>query len=323
MRTISSRDVSARESLLLRGSSAADAVPYQRTGDGAPWGRRTRDQRAGAPPVVPAPAAPVDPLPAAGAPVATAAVTAAVDAAVGRSQPADPPAAPPVGARLPLTADPAQARPWAPAHTPVDTVAQQTAARTGPRLGEVYAEQLARLREEARREGWAAGHAEGLVAAEQVVADAERAAEERLADVQARWERRLASATAAMGAAVERLDATAAPVVGELRDHVLDAVVTLVGDLLGRELATADAAGLDALRRALTLCPADVPVVVRLHPDDLTEVPPAALADLPPSVRVVGDPDVERAGALAEAGTLRVDAQLGAALERVRSVLRS
>jgi flagellar assembly protein FliH len=193
----------------------------------------------------------------------------------------------------------------------------------GLRLGEVYAEQLARLREEARREGWAAGHAEGLVAAEQVVAAAERSAEERLAAVQIRWERRLASATAAMGAAVERLDATASPVVDELRDSILDTVLVLVGDLLGRELAMASSPGLDALQRALTLCPSDVPVIVRLHPDDLAEVPPDALAQLPPAVTVVGDDAVERAGALAEAGTQRVDAQLGAALARVRQVLRS
>jgi flagellar assembly protein FliH len=193
----------------------------------------------------------------------------------------------------------------------------------GLRLGEVYAEQLARLREEARREGWAAGHAEGLVAAEQVVAAAERSAEERLAAVQIRWERRLASATAAMGAAVERLDATASPVVDELRDSILDTVLVLVGDLLGRELAMASSPGLDALQRALTLCPSDVPVIVRLHPDDLAEVPPEALAQLPGSVTVVADDAVERAGALAEAGTQRVDAQLGAALERVRQVLRS
>jgi flagellar assembly protein FliH len=113
----------------------------------------------------------------------------------------------------------------------------------GMRLGEVYAEQLARLREEARRVGWAAGHAEGLVAADTVVAAAERAAEERLADVQARWERRLASATAAMGAAVERLDSAATPVVDELRDSILDAVLILVGDLLGRELAMAPPPG--------------------------------------------------------------------------------
>jgi flagellar assembly protein FliH len=191
------------------------------------------------------------------------------------------------------------------------------------RLGDVYADQLARLREEARRAGWAAGHAEGLVAAEQVVAAAERAAEERLAAVQVRWERRLASATAAMGAAAERLDATAAPVVDELRDSILDSVIVLVGDLLGRELAMASAPGLDALQRALTLCPDDVPVVVRLHPDDLAEVPAEALDGLPESVTVRGDDTVERAGALAEAGTQRVDAQLSAALERVRQVLRS
>jgi flagellar assembly protein FliH len=156
-----------------------------------------------------------------------------------------------------------------------------------------------------------------------VVAAAERAAEERLAAVQARWERRLASATAAVGAAVEQLEATASPVVDELRDSILDAVLVLVGDLLGREVAMGASPGLDALQRALTLCPTDVPVVVRLHPDDLTEVPPEALAGLPPSVSVLGDDAVERAGAVAEAGTQRVDAQLGAALERVRAVLRS
>src|SRR3712207_6981943 len=44
----------------------------------------------------------------------------------------------------------------------------------------------------------------------------------------------------------------------------------------------------------LTLCPADAPTVVRLHPDDLAELPPEALAELPDTVRVVGDLSVER-----------------------------
>ena len=293
MRTISSPERrEPRETLLLRGSSAAEAVPYQRAGAGAPtWGRRSgrrSEQPVGAvppvPPPAPAPRAPV----AAPVPPARRSTDAGVVLDVGTTR-----------------GDAGAAGP------------------TGRRLGDVYAEQLERLREEARREGWAAGHAEGLVAAEQVVTAAERAAEERLAAVQIRWERRLASATAAMGAAVERLDATAAPVVVDLRDSVLDAVVLLVGDLLGREVATADANGLDALRRALTLCPTDVPVVVRLHPDDLAEVPPEALTQLPAAVTVVGDDAVERAGALAEAGSIRVDAQLTSALERVLEVLRS
>ena len=192
------------------------------------------------------------------------------------------------------------------------------------RLGDVYAEELARLREQAHAEGFAAGYAEGLAAAEQVVAEAERAAAERLAEVQARWERRLASATAALGAAVRtagrgrRAGGRRGP-----RDSVL-------GSGHSRWWRTCSAAswrsptdpGLDAVRRALTLCPADAPVVVRLHPDDLAEIPAEALAELPDTVRVVGDPRVERAGAVAETGSQRIDAQLGAALERVQAVLR-
>ena len=289
---------SSRETLLLRGASAADAVPYQRAAPGAPaWGRRSgpRTDLDGARPAVepvPAPRSESPVAPVAGGPLAPA---------------------PRVTAPITVTPGPDSSAARADA---------ASTARVGLRLGEVYAEQLARLREEARRAGWAAGHAEGLVASERVVRAAEEAAEERIAAVQARWERRLASATAALGAAVERLDATAAPVVDSLRDDVLDMVVLLVGDLLGREVTLADSAGMDAVRRALTLCPTDGPVRVRLHPDDLAEIPAEALAGLPESVTVLGDDSVERAGALAEAGTQRVDAQLSAALERVREVLR-
>src|SRR3954469_12400283 len=194
---------------------------------------------------------------------------------------------------------------------------------TAFRLGDVYAEELARLREHARAEGFAAGHAEGMRAAAEVVAETERAAAERLADVQARWERRVASATAALGAAVTRFDEAALPVADEVRETIIGMVLTLVEDLLGRELALADSPVLDAVRRALALVPADAPAVVRVHPDDLGEIPADALADLPDSIRVVGDPDVERAGAVAETGPRRIDAQLMAALERVQAVLSS
>ena len=60
-----------------------------------------------------------------------------------------------------------------------------------------------------------------------------------------------------------------------------------------------------------------------MHPDDLAEIPAEALAELPDTVRVVGDTTVERAGALAETGPRRIDAQLMAALERVQAVLTS
>jgi flagellar assembly protein FliH len=191
------------------------------------------------------------------------------------------------------------------------------------RLGDVYAEELARLREHARAEGFTAGHAEGMATAAGVIAETERAAAERLTEVQARWERRIASATAALGAAVTRFDEASLPLAEEVRETILGTVLTLVEDLVGRELALAEDPVLDAVRRALALVPADAPTVVRVHPDDLAEIPAEAIAGLPDSVRVVADPDVERAGAVAETGARRIDAQLGAALERVQAVLSS
>ena len=284
----SSRDDSlasrpARESVLLRGASAAVA---------APWNRAVR----------PAPSAtPYSSVVLTGAPQPEQLQRPVVPAP--RSEPDVPPVVEVV-------------------EPPVYTGPERRRS-SGVRLGEVYAEQLEALREQARRDGWAAGHAEGVVAAEQVVAAAERAAEQRLAEAQARWERRLASATAAMSAAADRLVEVTAPATDELRDSILDAVVQLVQELLGREVALAATPGMDALRRALTLSPTDVPVVVRLHPDDLAEISPADLAGVPASVSVVADPAVERAGAVAQAGSRRVDAQLGAALARALEVLRS
>jgi flagellar assembly protein FliH len=206
---------------------------------------------------------------------------------------------------------------------PGTTAVREAAGATGPgfRLGDVYAAELTRLRQQAHAEGYAAGHAEGVRAAASVVADAERAAATRLAEAQARWDRRLASATAALAAAAAQLEAATVPVAEEVRESIVAAVLTLVEDLLGREVALADSPALDAVRRALTLCPTDAPVVLRLHPDDLAEVPAGALAELPDAVRVVADPRIERAGAVAETGPRRIDAQLGAALQRVRAVL--
>src|SRR5215218_4302237 len=164
-----------------------------------------------------------------------------------------------------------------------------TGGGTSFRLGDVYAEELDRLRQHAHAEGFAAGHAEGMEAAAAVVAETERAAAERLADVQARWERRVASATAALGAAAARFDEASVPVADEVRETIIGMVLTLIEDLLGRELALADSPVLDAVRRALALVPADSPVVVRVHPDDLAEIPAEALAELPDTVRIVGD----------------------------------
>ena len=102
---------------------------------------------------------------------------------------------------------------------------------------------------------------------------------------------------------------------------LLRTALTLVEEVFARELAVVRRPGIDALRRALALSPADGPTVVRLHPDDLERIPAAVLEQVPDTVRVVGDDTVERAGAIAETGVCRVDAQLGPAMDRVRAVL--
>jgi flagellar assembly protein FliH len=274
---------SSREGVLLRGGAAKQATPYR---DAVP---APRD----APVAQPAPSQPV-----------TSQLVAALREAPGQQQ--APAATEAADRRMTIRRA---------ADMPVP------GNRQSFRLGDVYAEELARLRAQAHAEGFAAGHADGLTAATAVVAEAERAAAERLSDVQARWERRLASATAALGAAVTRLDEAAAPVAEDVRETIIGATLTLVEDLLGRELALADSPVLDAVRRALTLCPADAPALVRVHPDDLAEIAPDALAGLPDTVRVVGDAQVERAGAVAETGVRRIDAQISTALERVQAVL--
>ncbi|MGY1723149.1 FliH/SctL family protein [Blastococcus sp. SYSU DS0533] len=277
-----------REGAVLRGGSAALARPYREVM--AEHGAGTRVAA-----VVPAARSAGSPLPAA--------------------PPAVPPA--PRSPAVPAHPSPVERR------TTVRRAEDQPVAGSKPsfRLGDVYAEELARLRAQARTEGFAAGHAEGLLAAESVVAEAEREARERLAEVQARWERRLVSATAALGVAARQLEEHARPVADDIRDSIVGTALTLVEDLLGRELALATDPVMDAVRRALTFCPTDAPAVVRLHPDDLAEVPDEALAGLPDSVRVVADPSVERAGAVAESGPRRIDAQLGTALARVQEVL--
>src|SRR3954452_18825060 len=96
-----------RESLLLRGASAADAVPYQRAGDQLPWGRRRSDRPAAPPPAAPPPVQPD----------AEATVAAAAQAGRGRTTAA--PAAEPRPA----------ARPWVLPESANDDVTPST--RTG------------------------------------------------------------------------------------------------------------------------------------------------------------------------------------------------
>ncbi|MEX2658093.1 MAG: FliH/SctL family protein [Acidimicrobiales bacterium] len=167
---------------------------------------------------------------------------------------------------------------------------------------------------EAQAAGHAAGRAEGYDAGRlEALADA-AVARAALADAGA-------AALAALERASAELAAREARSLADVEHAVLACAFELATAVVGRELALASDPGRDALRRALVLAPERESVTAHLHPDDVallgdpTELSPGR------EVTVVADPAVERGGCVLEAGPCRIDAQLGAALARVKAVL--
>ena len=164
----------------------------------------------------------------------------------------------------------------------------------------------------AHAEGFAAGHAEGMAAAAAVVAEAERAAAERLADVQARWERRVASAdrrARRRGRAARRGRPCRSPTTSARRSSGRSSRWSRTCSAASSRWPTPPCWTPSAAR--WPSCPADAPAVVRRAPRrPRPRSRPRRSPSCPTPCRVVGDPDVERAGAVAETGPRRIDAQL-------------
>ena len=176
-----------------------------------------------------------------------------------------------------------------------------------------------RSREAARAQGYAAGWAEGRrgsIARAHVERDqAVRALEERSRRVLAAQQ----SSADALAAAVRASEAAAQALQAELADSAVDLALQIAEAVLGRELQLAADPAADALRRALRTVPADVAVVVRLHPDDLEALDRSVVHDRPATYRP--DPSLLRGDAVVETESSVVDAGIAAALARVREVL--
>jgi len=147
-----------------------------------------------------------------------------------------------------------------------------------------------------------------------------------------------ASAEAARTAAVRRAAAQlehAARQVGRLRSQIVDEVVgdlaSLVTDvaelLIGRELELSETAARDAIVRALALAPRGSDLVVHVHPDcgldddEVAELAAGTQGTAGAQVCVVRDLEVDVHGCRVVAGGCDIDAQIPAALARVRSAL--
>jgi flagellar assembly protein FliH len=204
-------------------------------------------------------------------------------------------------------------------------VARQPLAREhqGPTttLADSYAAELSALRKRAIAKGRQDGFAQGMAQAQEASALVKAELATQAADEQARSAVLVGAAVQALTSAAAQLDQRSAPALEDLAGVVAASTLELVTALLQRELACATTPGMDAITRALRLCPQDAPVRVRLNPADLESLDRNQLSKLTHCVTVSADPAVEPGGALAESGARRIDAQLGAAMIRVRKAL--
>jgi len=190
-----------------------------------------------------------------------------------------------------------------------------------PTLEQAFEVAVEAARAQARADGFQQGYQDGLAAAQRegdAALERERAA---LRDAEQARRETFDRAIATLDAAASVLAAQQAAALHSVEDVVLDAAFDLATTLLGRELEIAPSPVRDAVRRALTVLPGDVPVTVTVHPVDAAAV--GELGDITAGrvVRVVTSADVEPGSCLADGGATRVDASLGAAIERVRQVL--
>lgn len=169
---------------------------------------------------------------------------------------------------------------------------------------------------EGYNEGKSVGYAEGYQQGnERAAADALAAANER--------EAKLRDALDALATAAAECSARQAVAIDDLESSIVEAVFDLAETLLGREMSRTRTPGRDALRRALALAQGHGPVTARLNPADLDTI--GDLAELAPGrvIEIVPDASIEPAGCILEAGSSKIDAQLGPALRRAKQALLS
>jgi flagellar assembly protein FliH len=106
----------------------------------------------------------------------------------------------------------------------------------------------------------------------------------------------------------------------EIENDVVETAFTIAEALVGHALAQPDERARAAIARALALAPEQGLVTARLNPADVAVIEPERLAT-GRAIEFVADPSVLPGDCVIDVGACRVDARIGAALERVREVL--
>lgn len=135
-----------------------------------------------------------------------------------------------------------------------------------------------------------------------------------------------AAASQSLAGALDQLHRTDLTRVHDVEQQVLRLALALAEEIVGREIRTDDGLVVAAATRALSLAPDRGPVLLRVNPADVAAVRAALdletaetpAGHLSSTVQVMADPSIERAGAVAEVGPLRIDAQISSAIARIR-----
>jgi flagellar assembly protein FliH len=177
-----------------------------------------------------------------------------------------------------------------------------------------------RTRTAARSQGYSVGWTDGQRAAREAARRQAEAVAAEHAEAEARRDVEHRAAVAALGAAAARLHDTLGSLCAAVEEQASGLAWELTEALVGHELRSAT--GPDVVRRALQLAPTEPVARLRMHPDQLSDLTPAHLAELAErGVDVVADPGLGWADALVEAADHVIDARISTALERVREVL--
>ena len=161
-------------------------------------------------------------------------------------------------------------------------------------------EEIQRIRDDARREGWAEGHADGFAAGQAEV----RRLTAQIEGILDNFSKPLARLENEVVAALGEL---AVRVAGNLVGRAYEADPTLLADLVAEAVDAVGGAGRD--------------VEVRLHPDDIAALAP--LLSLMPVTRLAADTTLARGDLRVHAEAVRIDGSLDARLRNaLDSVLR-
>lgn len=177
---------------------------------------------------------------------------------------------------------------------------------------------------EAKARGYTQGHAAGYATGLQVASldaaralarqDAEHAA--RMNELDARYGAEIAALQRAAAALAQRT----APVLADAEQALFRCALDLAEALLGQELRDGEASARAALARACGQGGAEVPVAIRMNPTDVALIR-AGGHELPEALALVEDLTLNRGDAVAEYPHGFLDARLGAATARARTVL--